>query len=83
MLTKFDNESVVACIAPRSLLTLTGDQDQNAPFAGVQYINKAVGDVYRVVGSKDTFKSVIYPGVKHEFTPAMWQETLTWLKQQL
>lgn len=83
VLTKFDNESVVACIAPRPLLTLTGDQDQNAPFAGVQYINKAVTDVYRVMNNAAAFKSVIYPGVKHEFTPVMWQETLTWLKQQL
>lgn len=83
LLTKFDNESVIACIAPRPLLTLTGDQDQNAPYAGVQYINKNVAGVYGVLGAASSFKSVIYPGVKHEFTPAMWQETLVWLKQQL
>lgn len=83
MLTKFDNESVVACIAPRPLLTLTGNQDQNAPVDGVQYINKAVSAVYRVTESSNRFKSVIYPGVRHEFTPPMWQETLVWLRQVL
>jgi dipeptidyl aminopeptidase/acylaminoacyl peptidase len=83
ILNYFDNESIWACIAPRSLLTLSGDQDQNAPFDGVEYINQSLKSVYGVFPQKDGFKSVVYGGVKHEYTPAMWLETLTFLKDKL
>lgn len=83
ILNYFDNESVWACIAPRSLLTLSGDEDQNAPFDGVQYINQSIKSVYTTLAKTGQFKSVIYKGVKHEYTPTMWQETLQFLKERL
>jgi dienelactone hydrolase len=83
ILNHFDNESVWACIAPRSLLTLSGDQDQNAPFDGVEYINKSIKSVYTLFPQSENFMSVIYGGVKHEYTPAMWLETLKFLKEKL
>ena len=83
ILNYFDNESVWACIAPRSLLTLSGDEDQNAPFEGVEYINKSLKNVYGLFPQSANFKSVIYNGVKHEYTPAMWLETLKFLKEKL
>ncbi|WP_148289401.1 alpha/beta hydrolase family protein [Fibrella aestuarina] len=83
LLQHFDNESILACIAPRPLLSLSGDQDQNAPFAGVQYINRAVESVYGIMRAPGRFRYVEYPGVKHEYTPAMWQETLRFLAQTL
>ena len=83
LLRHFDNESVLACIAPRSLLSLSGDQDQNAPFAGVQYINRAVANVYGVMQVANQFQYIEYPDVKHEYTPVMWQETLRFLKKSL
>jgi dienelactone hydrolase len=83
ILNYFDNESVWACIAPRSLLTLSGDQDQNAPFDGVESINKSIKSVYSFFPQNENFKSVIYGGVKHEYTPTMWAETLKFLKEKL
>ncbi|TAE29438.1 MAG: dienelactone hydrolase [Cytophagales bacterium] len=83
LLQHFDNESVLAAISPRPLLSLSGDQDQNAPFAGVQYINRAVERVYRVMQAPGQFRYVEYPGIKHEYTPVMWQETLRFLEEKL
>jgi hypothetical protein len=62
---------------------LSGDQDQNAPFDGVEYINKSIKSVYELFPQSENFKSVIYGGVKHEYTSAMWLETLRFLREKL
>jgi len=80
---KIDTESVVGLIAPRPLLTLTGDQDDGSPASGVRTINGFQERLYRLYGKAENFRGVLYPGLGHVYTPEMWQETLQWLKKHL
>jgi dienelactone hydrolase len=83
LLSHFDNESVLACIAPRALLTVAGETDKLAPLEGVRYINQALSDVYKILGASSQFKSLIYPEKGHEYTAEMWKETLKFFEEQL
>ena len=80
---KIDTESVVGLIAPRAHLTLTGDMDAGSPASGVRTINDFQEHLYKLYGKEENFRGILYPGVKHEYTPAMWDETLRWLKKHL
>ena len=80
---KIDAESVVGLIAPRPLLTLTGDKDGGSPADGVRLINAFQEYLYKLYGKAENFKGLIYKGVGHEYTPEMWKETLSWLKKHL
>ncbi|NQU24340.1 MAG: acetylxylan esterase [Candidatus Nealsonbacteria bacterium] len=76
---QIDTESVVGLIAPRPHLTLTGDSDTGSPAEGVRTINAFGQHVYRLYNKADHFRGLLYEGVGHVYTPAMWQETLRWL----
>ena len=80
---KIDAESVVGLIAPRPLLTLTGDKDGGSPADGVRLINAFQEYLYKLYGKAENFSGLIYKGIGHEYTPEMWQETLSWLKKHL
>jgi len=83
LLTHFDNEAIVALIAPRPVLFLDGDEDINAPVDGIRAIEAAVRPAYRLYGKEDNFQSIIYPGQGHLYTPEMWLKTLAWLDGHL
>jgi dienelactone hydrolase len=83
MLNHFDTESVVALIAPRSVLFLDGDQDGTSPVDGIHAIENAVSPVYEMYGRPDNFQSNVYEGQGHLYTPAMWQKTLAWFEKRL
>jgi len=34
-------------------------------------------------GQEENFHGVLYPGVGHIYTDAMWQETIAWLEKHL
>jgi dienelactone hydrolase len=80
---KIDAESVVGLIAPRPLLTLTGDKDAGSPVDGVKLINSFQEYLYKLYGKTENFRGLVYKGVGHEYTPEMWKETLDWLKEHL
>jgi len=83
LVEKIDAESVVGLIAPRPLLTLTGDRDAGSPADGARLINAFQEHLYKIYGKADNFRGLIYKGVGHEYTPEMWRETLSWLKKYL
>jgi dienelactone hydrolase len=83
VLKHFDTEAVVSLIAPRPLLTLTGDKDDGSPASGVRTINSFVAEVYRLYGKEERFRGTVYPGIGHDYTAEMWQETLSWLDRWL
>jgi dienelactone hydrolase len=80
---KIDAESVVGLIAPRPLLTLTGDKDAGSPVNGVRLINAFQENLYKLYGKTENFRGLVYKGIRHEYTPEMWKETLSWLKKHL
>ena len=83
VLNHFDTEAVVACIAPRAFLSLAGGDDAGSPVSGIRKIEAAAGPAWRLCDKGDAFRSVIYPGVGHVYTPEMWQEMLRWLETRL
>lgn len=83
MLRYFDTEAVVACIAPRPILFMTGDQDSGSPPDGVVAIGEAVKPVYRLHGKEEAFQSILYPGIGHACTPVMWEKLQAWMDRQL
>jgi dienelactone hydrolase len=80
---RIDTETVAGLIAPRAHLTLTGDQDQGSPASGVRAINAFQEHLYKLYGKEENFRGILYPGVGHEYTPAMWDETLRWFRNHL
>ncbi|MEO5583098.1 MAG: alpha/beta hydrolase family protein [Saprospiraceae bacterium] len=83
LLKYFDTESIMACIAPRALLNLSGADDLLEPLTGQRYINEALEKVYKTVGASNQFQYKIYEGVGHEWNADMWKRTMEWLKEKL
>ncbi len=83
LLRHFDTEGVIALIAPRPYLALTGDLDAGSPADGIQVIEKKVGPLYRTLGAQDNFRSVLYPNVGHSYTSEMRTEMLAWFALHL
>ncbi len=81
LLRHLDTEAVVSLIAPRPLLTLTGDRDGGSPADGVRTIQRACARVYALYGARDRFRGQLLPGVGHIYTPAMFRRVLAWLDQ--
>ncbi len=83
LLKHFDTEGVLALIAPRPFLALTGDLDAGSPADGIRVLEKKAGGVYAALGAADHFRSVLYPQVGHAYTPAMRAEMLAWFARWL
>jgi dienelactone hydrolase len=83
MLNHFDTEAVVALVAPRPMLFLSGETDAGSPVDGIRLIESKVRPVYRLYGAEKNFESVIYPGIGHQYTPDMWQRMLAWMETRL
>lgn len=83
MMGMFDTEAVLACVAPRSLLCLNGDRDAGSPVSGIRAIERVVASAWATEGRAGEFRSVVYPGVGHAYTPEMWGEMLGWLGRTL
>lgn len=78
-----DTESVVACIAPRAHLTLTGDSDEGSPVDGARIINDYQSKLYALYGKPDNFRGIIYDRTGHVWNRAMWDETIHWVRQHI
>jgi dienelactone hydrolase len=83
LLKHFDTEGVLALIAPRPFLALTGELDAGSPADGVRALEQAVGASYRALRAGDRFKSILYPEVGHTYTPEMRAEVLAWFGRWL
>jgi dienelactone hydrolase len=83
LLNHFDTEAILALIAPRPILLMTGDQDRGSPVAGIQKIESAVKPVYQVLGRDSQFQNRIFPGVGHVYTQEMWNSMLAWMELHL
>jgi dienelactone hydrolase/lysophospholipase L1-like esterase len=83
LLKHCDSEGVLALIAPRPLLTLTGDIDRGSPVDGIKVLEEKVGAVYRANDASDQFKNIIYKDTGHVYTPQMRAELLAWFEKWL
>jgi lysophospholipase L1-like esterase len=83
MLKTCDTEGVIALIAPRPYLALTGDLDAGSPADGIKVIEEKARGVYKALGAEDCFRSVLYENVGNTYTPEMRKETLAWFEEWL
>jgi dienelactone hydrolase len=83
MLNHFDSEAVVALIAPRPMLFLSGELDAGSPPDGIRKIEATARRAYQLHGKAAEFQSIIYPGVGHEYTPDMWRRMVEWMDHHL
>ncbi|HLK12251.1 MAG TPA: dienelactone hydrolase family protein [Candidatus Binatia bacterium] len=83
MLRRFDSDAVLGLIAPRALLTLTGDRDRGSPIDGVRFLNRFCARLWALHGHRAAFKGVVYRGIGHVYTAAMWRQVLAWFDAHL
>ncbi len=83
LLKHFDTEGVLALVAPRPFLALTGELDAGSPADGVRALEQSVGGTYEALGARDRFRSILYTEVGHDFTPEMRTEMLAWFERWL
>lgn len=83
LLNHCDTEGVLALIAPRPFLALTGDLDAGSPADGIRALDRLVGQTYQALGVADHYRSILYPDTGHTYTPQMRAEMLTWFNRHL
>jgi dienelactone hydrolase len=83
LLKHFDTEAILACVAPRPMLQLSGDQDHNAPPDGVEVLEQKLAKVYALHGKPANFRSILYYRTGHEYLPEMRHEMVAWFQKHL
>jgi lysophospholipase L1-like esterase/dienelactone hydrolase len=83
LLKHFDTEGVIALIAPRPYLALTGELDAGSPADGIRVIEDRAGRVYAALNARAQFQSIRYPNIGHSYTPAMRAEMVAWFARWL
>ena len=83
ILKHFDTEAIFACVAPRPMLMLSGDQDRNAPPDGIEVLEKKLAAVYTLHGKPENFQSVLYQNTGHEYLPEMRIAMVAWFERHL
>src|SRR5690606_17076727 len=79
----FDMETIVALAAPRAQSVLIGDSDRLSPLSGIRTVARFTRAVYALYGAEDQFESIVYQGVGHEFTAAMFADLMATLRRRL
>lgn len=83
LLRHFDTEAVVACAAPRALLCMNGDRDAGSPVSGIREVERRAAPAWAVTGRPDGFRSEVFEGVGHAYTPEMWRRMQEWFAAEL
>ena len=83
ILKHFDSEGVMALIAPRPFLALTGDRDAGSPPEGMKKLEQILSAFYRLHGKPEAFKSIVYPETGHVYTDEMKQRMVEWFERSL
>lgn len=83
LLRHFDTEGVMALLAPRPFLALTGDRDAGSPPEGMKTLEAILNRVYQLYGKPGSFKSVIYPDTGHVYNDDMKEKMVDWFDSNL
>jgi acetyl esterase/lipase len=78
----FDFTEVVACLAPRALLSCSPLHDDNFEVSGVRDVIAAARPVYELLGASENL-AVYYPDCGHDFPPASRTVAYEWLDRWL
>ena len=80
---EFDCPSMIRLIAPRPLLVLSNEKDQNCPLPGALIAFQSATAVYGAQNVPDKLKMDIAPNEPHRSTPAHIRMTLDWFAKWL
>lgn len=83
LLKHFDTEGIMALLAPRPFLALTGDRDAGSPPEGMKKLEQILKQVYGLHGKPEAFQSVIYPETGHVYNDDMKARMVAWFKRFL
>jgi dienelactone hydrolase len=83
ILKHFDSEGVMALVAPRPFLALTGDRDAGSPPAGMQTLERILNRFYAMYGKPESFRSVVYPETGHVYNDDMKTKMIEWFARHL
>jgi len=83
LLRHFDTEAVYSLLAPRPFLALSGDCDGGLPLSGIEILEQKLDQVYRLHGSPENFRSVVYRNTAHEYLPEMQARMADWFGKHL
>jgi len=80
---EFDCPSMIRLIAPRHLLILSTEKDQNCPLPGAEIAYASAVAAYNELHATDNVKMDIAPNLGHQTTPIHLQMTLDWFSKWL
>ena len=83
ILKHFDSEGIMALLAPRPFLALTGDSDAGSPPEGMKKLEQILSRFYKLYGKPEAFRSVIYPNTGHVYNDDEKQKMLDWFDRYL
>jgi dienelactone hydrolase len=83
LLRHFDSEGVMALLAPRPFLALTGDRDAGSPPEGMKKLEQILGKFYALYGRPEAFRSVIYPETGHVYNDDEKDKMVEWFDRYL
>ncbi len=80
---EFDCPSMIRLFAPRPLLILNTEKDQNCPLGGAQITFEAARNEYRYKKVLNKLKIDVEPNEPHRFTSRHLEMTIDWFKKWL
>ncbi len=80
---EFDCPSMIRLFAPRPLLVLSNEKDQNCPLPGAKIAFASAMETYKNINALDKLKMDIEPNQPHRSTPEHLQMTLDWFAKWL
>lgn len=83
ILVHFDTEAILALIAPRPLLALTGDRDPGSPPEGIATLEGILNHFYALYGKPGNFHSAVYPNTGHVYIKDMKEAMEAWFDRFL
>lgn len=83
LLKHFDTEGVMALIAPRPFLALTGDRDAGSPPEGMRRLEQILNRFYALHDAAGRFRSIVYPETGHVYNDDMKQKMVEWFDKHL
>src|SRR5574340_291623 len=83
ILKHFDSEGIMALIAPRPFLALTGDRDSGSPPEGMKKLEEILGKVYKLYGKPECFRSIVYAESGHVYNDDQKHRMIDWFNHHL
>lgn len=80
---EFDCPSMIRLFAPRPLLLLSTEKDQNCPLPGAQLAFASATDAYRSKDALDKLQTDVEPNEPHRFTPRHVEMMIAWFRKWL